>query len=331
MSNKEKQYVDIAGVDLTKIRDKTKNHYTGESVEDLMPEAVPDTVEGATPKDTDYEDGMYSEEQMARHEQLEENIYTVNGVPSRWEHNKLRSKWHFDPFRDPLSEQTYIVPVRFTNDFTDVVESAIANNIPMTQGNYRHRDKSRQDQDLHDAEMMDLKRGTRDGNDLQCMGKVPIYINSEKRQKINTEPVYDVLHRMMAYLDMEVQQARLHVQYLGEVTSVHIDQQMRNARPWHREQWLRNGGDKNPLVLRRFLIQLQDWEIGHVWQFGNTYLQGYKSGSAVTYDWVNMPHGTANFGYTPRVTFQVTGFVSAHTQALIDAQLAGEPVPEIEV
>ena len=68
-----------------------------------------------------------------------------------------------------------------------------------------------------------------------------------------------------------------------------------------------------------------------MWQFGNTYLQGYRSGSAVTYDWVNMPHGTANFGYTPRVTFQCTGFVSAHTQKLIDAQLAGEPVPEVEV
>lgn len=330
MSNK-KETTDFAGKDLGKLYDKNRNHYSGETVEQLMPGTVPETVEGATQQDTDYETGMYSEEQMGRHQQMKENIYTVNGVPSRWEHNKLRSRWHFDPFRDPYSEQTHIIPVRFTNDFSDVVQSAIDNNIPMTQGNYRHRDKSRQDVDLHDAEMMDLKRGTRDGNDLQCMGKVPIYINSAKRKQINTEPVYDVLHRIMAYLDMEVQQARLHVQYLGEVTSVHIDQQMRNARPEHRDQWLRHGGDKNPLVLRRFLIQLQDWEIGHVWQFGNTYLQGYRSGSAVTYDWVNMPHGTANFGYTPRVTFQCTGFVSAHTQALIDAQLAGEPVPEVEV
>jgi hypothetical protein len=31
-----------------------------------------------------------------------------------------------------------------------------------------------------------------------------------------------------------------------------------------------------------------------------------------------MPHGTANFGFTPRVTFQFTGFVSDKVQHMID-------------
>ena len=46
--------------------------------------------------------------------------------------------------------------------------------------------------------------------------------------------------------------------------------------------------------------------------------RGYKAGTCITYDWCNMPHGTANFGFTPRVTFQFTGFVSDKVQHMID-------------
>jgi hypothetical protein len=33
-----------------------------------------------------------------------------------------------------------------------------------------------------------------------------------------------------------------------------------------------------------------------------------------TFDWANMPHSTANAGHHPRVTFQLTGVITEHTQ-----------------
>jgi hypothetical protein len=305
------------------------NHNTKERVDDLLNIEMPKEDATINVKHEKYERELYSDKQLQEQEKIKENLYTVNGIPSRWEHNKKHSSFHFDPFGDP-NEKSFIVPVRFTNDFSEVVKSAIEEHVDMTIGNYRARNQSRQDKDLHDGEILDIKRAT-GKKDIPAMGKVPIYRKTDKGEKFNTLPQYDVLHRIIKYLDMEVQQARLHVQKLGMVTPIHIDQQMRNAREDRRKQWLSYGGDQNPLVLRRWLIHLQDYDYGHVWQFGNTYQQGYKSGSAVTYDWVNMPHGTANFGFNPRVTFQLTGFVSKFTQELIDNSLNGGETIKVEV
>jgi hypothetical protein len=305
------------------------NHDTKERVDDLLNIEMPKEDATKNVKHEKYERELYSDKQLQEQEKIKENLYTVNGIPSRWEHNKKHSSFHFNPFGDP-NEKSFIVPVRFTNDFSEVVNSAIEEHVDMTIGNYRARNQSRQDKDLHDGEILDIKRAT-GKKDIPAMGKVPIYRKTDKGEKFNTLPQYDLLHRIIKYLDMEVQQARLHVQKLGMVTPIHIDQQMRNAREDRRKQWLSYGGDQNPLVLRRWLIHLQDYDYGHVWQFGNTYHQGYKSGSAVTYDWVNMPHGTANFGFNPRVTFQLTGFVSKFTQELIDNALNGGETIEVEV
>ena len=73
---------------------------------------------------------------------------------------------------------------------------------------------------------------------------------------------------------------------------------MRYARPGWRKIWLDGGGDKDPLRLRRFPTLLQDWDYGHVWQFGNYYPPAMFPAQllhmiGVTY------HGTANFGFTP--------------------------------
>jgi hypothetical protein len=247
------------------MKEKTdKNYHSGDKIDDLVDavkKAEHKKQEGVTQKDSNYEAEMYSDDQLEKHKKMD-NIFKVDGVPSRWEHNKTRSTFHFDPFGDS-TEQTFIITNRFVGDFEPAVKYAIANAKEQTIGNYRPRNLSKQDKD-------------------------------------------------------DVHQARLHIQKLGQVTPAHIDQQMRYARPGWRKVWTEAGADKNPLMLRRFLVMLQDWDYGHVWQFGNTYYSGYRAGECVTYDWCNMPHGTANFGYTPRVTFQFTGFISEKTQEFIN-------------
>jgi len=306
------------------MKEKTdKNYHSGEKIEDLyknVKDADHKKVEGNTQKDSNYEDEMYSEEQIARHNKMD-NIFKVDNVPSRWEHNKTRSTFHFDPFGDP-TEQTFIITNRFVGDFEPAVKYAIANAKEQTIGNYRPRNLSKQDKDLHDGEIQDIITAS-GKDDLSAM-----YHDSVIRRKVDEDgnykvqenriPEYEVLFNMIDTLGVEVHQSRLHIQKLGQVTPAHIDQQMRYARPGWRKIWTEAGADKNPLKLRRFLVMLQDWDYGHVWQFGNTYYQGYKAGECITYDWCNMPHGTANFGYTPRVTFQFTGFISEKTQEYIN-------------
>ena len=133
------------------------------------------------------------------------------------------------------------------------------------------------------------------------------------------DPDYQVFYKMLEEIGMyDVHTVRVHIQKLGQVTPMHIDQQMRYARPHWRKRWLDAGADKNPLKLRRVLIALTDWDYGHVWQFGNTYYQGYDAGECIVYDWTNMPHGTANFGYTPRITLQATGFMNEKFEWLLE-------------
>ena len=98
---------------------------------------------------------------------------------------------------------------------------------------------------------------------------------------------------------------------------MHIDNQMRYARQKWRKIWKDGGGDKDPLKLRRFLIALNDWDYGHAWHFGNTTYSQYKAGECVAYDWTGVPHGTANFGFTDRLTLQLTGFVTDKTKELM--------------
>ena len=112
-------------------KSKGVNYHSGEKVDDLVKQvkdADHKKVEGETQKDSNYEKEMYSEEQMERQKTMD-NIFKVDNVPSRWEHNKLRSTWHFDTFADP-HEKTFVVTNRFVGDFDEAIEYALS--MPFT-------------------------------------------------------------------------------------------------------------------------------------------------------------------------------------------------------
>jgi len=292
------------------------NYNSKELVSDLIPDIIPEFQEGVNIKDTQYSEELYSDEQLERHNKSNMNVFTVDGIPSRWYHNKLRSNWHFDPKADP-QEETFKVMCTFKGDWSAGIEKALKDSKEQTIGNYRPRNDSLQDKDLHDGELMDVKRAS-GKEDVSCMyNDTLVNLKNADEWEINDAPEYKPFHNMAKVVGMEVHQMRVHIQLLGQVTPFHIDQQMRYARPKWREKWISTGADKNPLKLRRLLIALNDWDYGHVWQFGNTYYHQYEAGECVVYDWCNMPHGTANFGYTPRFTLQITGFVSEKTEELI--------------
>ena len=63
----------------------------------------------------------------------------------------------------------------------------------------------------------------------------------------------------------------------------------------------------------RIFIQLTDWQPGQFWEYGNYHWTQWRAGSVTTFDWQNLPHSTANAGFEPRVTLQITGVKTGRT------------------
>jgi hypothetical protein len=68
----------------------------------------------------------------------------------------------------------------------------------------------------------------------------------------------------------------------------------------------------------RIFIQLTDWQPGQFWEYGTYHHRGWRAGEVTTFDWQNLPHSTANAGFHPRVTLQLTGIKTEKTQEMLD-------------
>jgi hypothetical protein len=97
---------------------------------------------------------------------------------------------------------------------------------------------------------------------------------------------------------------RIHVQQPGQLWHQHIDKLYK----WFPEQ---------PEKVGRYFIQLTDWEMGQFWQYGTYNWSHWRAGSVTTFDWQNMPHSTANAGFSSRVTLQLTGIITNKTVAFL--------------
>jgi hypothetical protein len=97
---------------------------------------------------------------------------------------------------------------------------------------------------------------------------------------------------------------RIHVQLPGELWNLHIDK-------------LYKWAPEDPDSVMRIMIQLTDWQPGQFWEYGNYHHNQWRAGEITTFDWQNIPHCTANAGYDPRVTFQLTGIRTEKTEQFI--------------
>jgi hypothetical protein len=97
---------------------------------------------------------------------------------------------------------------------------------------------------------------------------------------------------------------RIHVQMPGQLWNLHIDKLYK---------WF----PSDPSRVGRYFIQLTDWQPGQFWQYGTYNWSHWRAGSVTTFDWENVPHSTANAGFHPRVTLQITGIKTAKTEAYL--------------
>jgi hypothetical protein len=59
--------------------------------------------------------------------------------------------------------------------------------------------------------------------------------------------------------------------------------------------------------LHRVFVALSDWEPGWMWQFGVDHWTNWQKGDVINFDWRNVPHCTANAGYSARPILKITG------------------------
>ena len=209
---------------------------------------------------------------------------------SNWDTSRATSTYHFDPrvkdhFEDVLRYLGHITP-----DWHDAVDAIVEQSRPATWATrgYKGEGVAPPSEDLA-AEEYDLERFGygKDHSITHLSWAIP-----------------EVLQKYVDAFALEDCMARLHIQKPGEVWNLHLDK----LSKWCPE---------DPSKVMRIMIQLTDWQPGQFWEYGNYHHRGWKAGEITTFDWQNLPHCTANAGYHPRVTFQITGVRTAVTDKFL--------------
>jgi len=206
-------------------------------------------------------------------------------MKSNWEVTRERSQYHFDTTVMDSRWDT-VIPVRkFANTWAQELQMAIDASHPVTwRTRGRENDPLKRNSQEYDQEEYDLDR----------IGMARDSMLTNLNYNLTPE-----LQKIADSFDLDQVMARVHVQWPGQVWNLHMDKL---------EKWM----PSNPAQVKRYFIQLTDWQPGHFWSFGNYTWQGWTAGECVTFDWINVPHSTANAGHTPRVTLQITGVEQLH-------------------
>ena len=207
-------------------------------------------------------------------------------MKSNWEISRARSTYHFDPTKidQPHDMVTYLghVAPTWTADLTDIIHSA----RPATWATRGYKGEGKE------APPEELER---EEYDLTANGMSPDLPITHLNWRLP-----ESLQRLSDAFALADCMNRIHVQRPGEVWNLHIDK----LQKWDPE---------HPETVMRMMIQLTDWQPGQFWQYGNHNYHQWRAGDVTTFDWANIPHSTANAGFDPRVTLQITGVRTAAT------------------
>lgn len=208
-------------------------------------------------------------------------------MKSNWEILRQRSLYHFnnfysDPKFDTVERIGTVEP--FWNDYIDsVIKESMA--VTWRTRGRQNDPLKRQDQE-YDQEEYDLE--------IQGYGKDFVVTNLNYN-------VPDIFLPLINKFALDKVMSRIHVQIPGQVWNLHLDKL---------EKWM----PEDPKSVVRYFIQLTDWEQGHFWSYGNYMYSGWHAGDITTFDWLNVPHSTANAGHSPRITLQLTGIATEDTK-----------------
>ena len=207
-------------------------------------------------------------------------------MKSNWATSRAQSTYHFDSKQQDQSQDvmTYLghIEPTWTNDLTDIVADA----KPATWATRGYKGEG------IEAPPEELAKEEYDLTVNGMPADLPI--------SHLTWRIPESLQRISDAFALDNCMNRIHVQRPGEVWNLHIDK-------------LQKWDPDHPEMVMRIMIQLTDWQPGQFWQYGNYNYSQWRAGDVTTFDWANIPHSTANAGFMPRVTFQLTGIRTAAT------------------
>jgi hypothetical protein len=114
-----------------------------------------------------------------------------------------------------------------------------------------------------------------------------------------------VLQKITNLFELESAEARVQVQLPGQMWNLHIDK----LQKWSKGQ---------PEKVMRIVVHLTAWEPGHFWHYGNCMHSHWQVGDVHTFDWLQVPHSTANAGLVPRLSLQITGLATENTESFLE-------------
>ena len=210
---------------------------------------------------------------------------------SSWDTTKAKSNYHFDSTRRDLAKDVLTHLGNIKPVWASDIEDIVANSKPATweTRGYKGEDVPPPREDLI-AEEYDIKRA----------GADPKMIITHLNWRIP-----ESLKTVSEAFGLDDCMERIHVQRPGEVWNLHIDKL---------QKWCPD----DPGRVGRYFIQLTDWQPGQFWEYGNYHWNQWRAGDVSTFDWLNTPHSTANAGYHPRVTFQLTGCITPKTRDFLE-------------
>ena len=115
------------------------------------------------------------------------------------------------------------------------------------------------------------------------------------------------IQKMIDFFELKDVKAKLHIQFTGDVLNMHIDKLY--------------DLDEDPNKVIRIMVMLEDWEPGQFIMYGNKMFDRWKKGDIHKFDWMNIPHATANASLHPRPMLVITGVMIDKTKEIISTQL----------
>jgi len=216
---------------------------------------------------------------------------------SRWEFTKAQSQWHFDEFEPGERDFQYIGT--FQGDWSNEIDECLGRVKPNTWANRNIEQKS------------EIYTASQEQNDLIKAGADP---DSQIFSRANAKDI-PIFQRIANYFGMNETAIKFHNQTTGQMLHWHIDNFA--GRKERGNSFTEIEADKNPHLMRRFAIMLDDWKHGQVFALGNTYFHQWKKGECITWEWRDIPHATCNMGWNDRPMLQVTGWTTETTHKVV--------------
>jgi hypothetical protein len=211
---------------------------------------------------------------------------------SNWEYTKQQSNYHFDVDKVDLPGHLYQVLGRFCPTWQAELQSMLEISKPMTWDNRKKTNGRNEVSAMIDQEEYDIIQGWGDPK-MVLIDTIDNFSHFPSMQKI------------INFFGTELPKARIHIQKTGQVFNRHIDK-LAPIYP-----------DQDPERIVKFIVNLQDWEPGHFYLYGNDVYDRWKAGDFHVFDWKNVPHATANASHIPRFSLTVTGLRTDVTDNLL--------------